>query len=138
MSEAERRRFDELVRLGLRRIASSASPADLAEDVSAAGELSKDRRLSWAEAFALEPLVRQVNRRALAMVMAFAGDATPREELHREAEAILAKLDDISLGELDDEDRKRLQRLVGEARLESRYVLSDGAGPRSLRAGKIA
>ena len=84
-----------------------------------------------------ESQVQQVNRRALAMVTAFIRGTTPRDELRREAEAILAELDAIDLGSLHGDSRKRLQRLVGESRLESRHVLSDGEGPRSLRAGKI-
>jgi hypothetical protein len=84
-----------------------------------------------------EPLVQQLNRRALAMITAFIRATGPREELHREAEAIMAGLDGIDLDPHKGPDRKRLQRLIGEARIESRHVLSDGHGPRSLRAGKI-
>lgn len=84
-----------------------------------------------------EKQAQEVNRRALAMITAFIRGTTPRDELRREAEAILAELDGIDLGSLRGEARKRVQRLVGEARLDSRHVLSDGEGPRSLRAGKI-
>ncbi len=84
-----------------------------------------------------ETLVQQLNRRALAMITAFIRATKPREELRREAEAIMAELDGIDLGRHRGAERKRLQRLVGEARIESRHVLSDGDGPRSLRAGKI-
>lgn len=137
MSDADRRRFERLVRLGLERMASSAPPADLAEEISPALDLGESARLSWAEAFALEPVVRDLNRRALAMVKAFIRGSAPRDELRRDAEAIIAGLDEIDLDSLDDEDRRRLQRLVGEARIESRHVLSDGDGPRSLRAGRL-
>jgi hypothetical protein len=81
--------------------------------------------------------LEELNRRALAMITAFIRGTTPREELRGEAEAIMAALDDIDLGSRRGAARKRLQRLVGEARIESRHVLSDGDGPRSLRAGKI-
>jgi hypothetical protein len=137
MSERDRRRFGRLVRLGLERMASSAPAEELAADIAPAGELNEDRRLSWAEAFALEPLVRGLNRRALDLVKAFTRGVESREELRREAEAIAAGLDEIELDGLDDDDRRRLQRQVGEARIEIRHVLSDGEGPRSLRAGRI-
>ena len=137
MSDPDRRRFERLVRLGLERMASSAPPAELADEIAPELEMGEDRRLSWAEAFALEPLLRDLNRRALAMVKAFTRSTSSRDELRREAKAIMAELDKVDLDLLAEEDRRRLQRLVGEARIESRHVLSDGEGPRSLRAGRI-
>ncbi len=81
--------------------------------------------------------MQQLNRRALAMITAFIRGTAPREELRGEAEQIMAGLDGIDLESVQGEEHKRLQRMVGEARIESRHVLSDGQGPRSLRAGKI-
>ena len=138
LSDADGRRFERLVRLGLERMASSAAGADLADELAPAKELRADHRLAWAEAFAIEPVVRSLNRRALAMVKAFTRSSGEREELRREAEAIMSELDRLDLDGLDPDDRRRLQRSVGEARIESRHVLSDGEGPRSLRAGRIA
>jgi hypothetical protein len=134
--DAERLR--ELIELGLERLASSAPATELATDIEPAAELPPDSRLAWAEAFALEPLVRRLSRRAEQMVAAFQDGSTSRAELHAEAEAILAELADVDLERLAADDRKRLQRRIGEARIEARHVLSDGEGPRSLRAGRRA
>jgi hypothetical protein len=137
LDASDRRRFAKLVREGLERRNSSADAETLAEDIEPAGELDPDGRTAWAEAFALEPEIRALNRRALDLVKDFRREKGTQDRLRDEAEAIGKALDEIDLDGLDDDDRKRLQRMVGEARIDVRHVLSDGEGPRSLRAGRL-
>ena len=137
MDRSDGRRFTKLIREGLERRTSSADAETLAEDIEPAADLDPDRRVAWAEAFAIEPEIRALNRRALDLVKDFRRAKELKDRLRDEADAIGKALDELDLGGLDKDDRKRFQRMIGEARIEVRHVLSDGEGPRSLRAGRI-
>ena len=83
---------------------------------------------------ALSARVLDLNQRAWRLIQAYRAGAEPREEVKRQAAALQKELNAVDLSALSEDVRRRHQKLLGEAKTECRYILSDGKGPTSLRA----
>ncbi len=83
---------------------------------------------------ALAARVMDLNQRAWRLIQADRTGSRPHSDLRREAAELQDELNAVDLSELSEEARRRLQKLLGEAKTECRYILSDGKGPTSLRA----
>ena len=83
---------------------------------------------------ALSARILDLNQRAWRLIQAYRNGSQPREEVKREAAALQKELNGVDLSTLSEDARRRHQKLLGEAKTECRYILSDGKGPSSLRA----
>jgi hypothetical protein len=83
---------------------------------------------------ALSTRVLDLNQRAWQLIQDYRTGSRSREEVKREAAALQDELNAVDLSGLSEDARRRQQKLLGEAKTECRYILSDGKGPTSLRA----
>jgi len=83
---------------------------------------------------ALSARILDLNQRASRLIQAYRTGSQPREDGKREAAALQKELNGVDLSTLSEDARRRHQKLLGEAKTECRYILSDGKGPSSLRA----
>lgn len=83
---------------------------------------------------ALSARVMDLNQRAWRLIQDYRKGSRPGDEVKRDAAALQDELNAVDLSGLSEEARRRQQKLLGEAKTECRYILSDGRGPTSLRA----
>jgi hypothetical protein len=83
---------------------------------------------------ALSARVLDLNQRAWQLIQDYRKGSRPRDEVKRDAAALQEELNTVDLSGLSEDARRRQQKLLGEAKTECRYILSDGKGPTSLRA----
>lgn len=83
---------------------------------------------------ALSARVLDLNQRAWQLIQDYRTGSRPPAEIRRDAAALQGELNAVDLSGLSEEARNRQQKLLGEAKTECRYILSDGKGPTSLRA----
>jgi hypothetical protein len=125
-----------LVRTGLGALDTTAPPEFIAEEeIAPAAALEPVERLGWAREFALRPQVEALNGRAWNLVTALQDGEGEPDQLADEASALLSELEDIDLSGLDGDRLERVQRSRNEAIADTRWIMSGGEGPASLRAG---
>lgn len=134
LSSTEAARFESLVQDGLRTMDGEQAGDDLAAEIRPARTLPPAKRLAWAREFAVKGRVSSLNQRAWRLIQAYRTGSRPQADLRREAAALQDELNAVDLSELSADARRRQQKLLGEAKTECRYILSDGKGPTSLRA----
>ena len=83
---------------------------------------------------ALSARILDLNQRAWRLIQDYRKGSRPREDVKRDAAALQHELNAVDLSEISEDARRRQQKLLGEAKTECRYILSDGKGPTSLRA----
>lgn len=121
-----------LLRAGLDEIDDTVGADDLAVEIDAATAVPPAERLSAARRFADQRRAVTLGRRAWDLLGAFVSDRND-STLMTAAQQLLSEVTD-ALGEITDE-QVRLE--LGNYALECRYMLSGGAGPVSLRGGKL-
>ena len=128
-------RVDELLMLlrkGLAEIDSSVGADDLAVEIDTATAVPPADRLRAARRFAEQRRAFSLGRRSWDLLRAFVSDRDS-SGLPETASKLLTDVTD-AIGEFTDE---QLRTELGSYALECRYVLSGGAGPVSLRGGKL-
>ncbi len=83
---------------------------------------------------ALSARILDLNQRAWQLIQDYRKGSRPREDVKRDAATLQKELNAVDLSEISEDARRRQQKLLGEAKTECRYILSDGKGPTSLRA----
>ena len=83
---------------------------------------------------ALSARILDLNQRAWRLIQDYRKGSRPPEDVKRDAAALQRELNAVDLSEISEDARRRQQKLLGEAKTECRYILSDGKGPTSLRA----
>ena len=149
LPDADAKAVDDLVRRGLADIDPVVGPDDLAIEIDAALAGPPAGRVDAARRFAAHRRAFRLGRRSWELLTAYvAGAVTDREAVAR-ARELLADIDAAldaggtpegigkaaDKGRGPDDDARR--RELGDYALEARFVLSGGAGPISLRGGKL-
>jgi hypothetical protein len=133
LPDATAREVADLVRQGLADIDPTVGPDDLAIEIDAALDVPPADRTDAARRFAAHRRAFLLGRRSWELLRAFtAGSLTDREATAR-ARELLADVD----AAIDATDDERGRRALGDYALEARYILAGGAGPISLRGGKL-
>ena len=121
-----------LLRKGLADIDATVGADDLAVEIDAATAVPPADRLAAARRFAEQRRAFALGRRSWDLLRTFVSDRD-RSQARSSAQQLLSAVTE-ALGDTTDE-QVRLE--LGDYALECRFVLSGGAGPVSLRGGKL-
>ena len=137
LGETEAKEFESLVREGLSHIGPEADPEGLAAEVKRAADVPPEKRVPWARRLRAKLAVRALSGRSWRLLEDFKAGNRPPDDIRSEATALLEEARSFDLSRLDDAELEEFRYDVGDVEMESRFVLSGGQGPISLRGGKL-
>lgn len=130
-------KFEAAMRAGLGQIGKEAPPEALAEEVKQAEAIPPAERLEWARDYAVRQEVRRLSRDAWNLLQQFKTRSLPAKDLEQRASALLDEARKFDQGRLKKASLSELRYDLGDVEMESRFILSGGKGPVSLRGGKL-
>jgi hypothetical protein len=129
--------FEAAMRAGLSHLGDAAPPEALAEEVKQAEAIPPGERVEWARDFATRQEVGRLSREAWTLLQAFKSKSLPAKDIEQRATALLDAARTVDQGRLKKARLSELRYDLGDVEIESRFILSGGKGPVSLRGGKL-
>ncbi len=137
LSPGDAAKFEEALRAGLDQLGKETPPEALAEEVKQAEMVAPGERVEWATDFATRQEVRRMSRASWNLLQQFKARRTPDKELQEKTTALLEEVRNFDQARLRTPNLRELRYELGDVELESRFILSNGKGPVSLRGGKL-